>query len=73
MSYRVTYPYIEMDVVDTKAKNNISDIIATENVEVSDSNLLKQDNNIILSGRAIMQIYPNIDYHIFVSIFYLVL
>lgn len=46
MSYRVTYPYIEMDVVDTKAKNNISDIIATENVEVSDSNLLKQDNNI---------------------------
>lgn len=46
MSYRVTYPYIEMDVVDVNAKNNISDIIATENVEVSDSNLLKQDNNI---------------------------
>ena len=28
---------------------------------------LRKENNIIISGRAIMQIYPNIDYHLFIT------
>lgn len=28
---------------------------------------VKRNNNIVLSGRAIMQIYPNIDYHVFIT------
>lgn len=28
---------------------------------------LKQTNNVIVSGRAIMQIYPQIDYHLFIT------
>lgn len=44
MSYRVTYPYIEMDIVDVKARNNISNIYATENIDISDLNLFKQEN-----------------------------
>lgn len=28
---------------------------------------LKKENDIILSGRAIMQIYPNVDYHLFIT------
>lgn len=30
-------------------------------------NNLKQNHNVIISGRSIMQIYPNIDYHFFVT------
>ena len=30
-------------------------------------NELKIENNIIVSGRSIMQIYPNVDYHIFIT------
>lgn len=44
MSYRVTYPYIEMDIVDVKSRNNISNIYATENIDISDLNLFKQEN-----------------------------
>lgn len=44
MSYRVTYPYIEMDVVDVTARNNIETISATENIYISDLNLFKQEN-----------------------------
>lgn len=28
---------------------------------------LKKENNIIVSGRSIMQIYPNVDYHLFIT------
>ena len=28
---------------------------------------LRKSNNVIVSGRAIMQIYPNIDYHLFIT------
>ena len=28
---------------------------------------LKQDNNVIVSGRSLMQIYPKLDYHLFVT------
>jgi len=30
-------------------------------------NDLKKDNNVIVSGRSIMQIYPNVDYHLFIT------
>ncbi len=30
-------------------------------------NELKKEHNIILSGRAIMQIYPDVDYHLFIT------
>ena len=28
---------------------------------------LKEDNNVIVSGRALMQIYPKLDYHLFIT------
>jgi len=28
---------------------------------------LKKENNVIVSGRALMQIYPNMDYHLFIT------
>ena len=28
---------------------------------------LRKENNVIVSGRALMQIYPNIDYHLFIT------
>ena len=30
-------------------------------------NEFKKENNVIVSGRAIMQIYPNVDYHLFIT------
>ena len=44
MSYRVTYPYIEMDVVDVNARNKITTISGRENIDISDLNLFKQEN-----------------------------
>lgn len=44
MSYRVTYPYIEMDVVDVNARNKITNISGRENIDISDLNLFKQEN-----------------------------
>ena len=28
---------------------------------------LRKENNVIVSGRALMQIYPNLDYHLFIT------
>ena len=28
---------------------------------------LKKDHNVIVSGRALMEIYPNLDYHLFIT------
>lgn len=51
-----------VSIVSNKAKNSKAFLVVRDLIDK-----LKENYNVIFSGRAIMQIYPNVNYHIFVT------
>lgn len=53
---------LAVSTVGGKAKNQKLFDFAKELIET-----LKKDNNVVLAGRSLMQIYPELDYHLFIT------
>lgn len=51
-----------VSIVSNKAKNSKAFLVVRDLIDK-----LRENYNVIFSGRAIMQIYPNVNYHIFVT------